>query len=426
VLLHCGFFLKLGSMKTPLPSNTGDQDLLAILDQAAIGLIVANKSGDIRHMNQMAEMMVLPLFMRTNTPPTNILKLLEMIAPGIANTIDDFPDPSGFILTQQKQTVEIEHEGELMVRHFFYSINKVSEQSFVYSFDDITNYHVAQEELARLNQEMAIDRSKFEMAAGVLHDIGNAVVGIGSHLTKARRSLEENDLETLDRLYKFLESKQTEIAQGLGDSKTKALIQLVSGLQENQNRLNESISENIREQMGITSHISDILNIQRQYVTNSETSKRAPVNLKNVIYDALSILMASIEKREISLTAQIPEEVPTFEGDRTKLIQVFINLIKNALDAIDETNQADKTLKISLKEAEQKLHVDIIDSGIGFDEKQGERLFERGFTTKENGSGIGLSSSKSVIESHNGEFSIKSQGLGTGAHVSVIIPLQNH
>ncbi len=145
-----------------------DPDLLIILDQAAIGLIVANKKGDIRHMNQMAKMMVMPMFMQTNIPPDNIVKLLELIAPGIAETIEAFPEPSGFILTQQKQTVQIEHEGQLIVRHFFYSINKVSEQSFVYSFDDITNYHNAQEELARLNQEMAIDRSKFEMAAGVL------------------------------------------------------------------------------------------------------------------------------------------------------------------------------------------------------------------------------------------------------------------
>ena len=95
-------------MKTP-QSKPSDQDLLSILDQAAIGLIVANKAGDIRHMNQMAEMMVMPLFMQTGMPPENILGLLEMIAPGIANTINDFPENSGFILTQQKQTVQLEH-----------------------------------------------------------------------------------------------------------------------------------------------------------------------------------------------------------------------------------------------------------------------------------------------------------------------------
>lgn len=409
-------------MKTPR-NNMADQDLLTILDQAAVGLIVANQSGDIRHMNQMAEMMVLPLYQRAGLAPTNILKLLEMIAPGIAKKIDDYPNESGFIINQQKQTVEMEHQGEKMVRHFFYSINKVSAQSYVYSFDDITYYHVAQEEVARLNQEMAIDRSKFEMAAGVLHDIGNAVVGIGSHLTKARRSLEENDLGTLQKLQLFLETKKAEIAQGLGEQKTNALISLVSGLHENQTNLNESLNQNIKEQMGITSHISDIPNIQRQYVTNTEGSKRAPVNLKNVLYDALAILMASIEKREIELTAKIPDEIPTFEGDRTKLIQVFINLIKNALDAIDESDVKPKTLSIIVDIQETQLSVEIKDSGIGFNPKDGERLLERGFTTKQSGTGIGLATSASVIESHNGTLSINSDGPGLGATVMVNIPL---
>jgi nitrogen fixation/metabolism regulation signal transduction histidine kinase len=119
-------------------------DLLAVIQQAAIGLIVANKEGDIKHMNDMAEQMVMPLFMQTGVKADNIVNLLELIAPGIAKKINEFPNESGFILTQQKQTVEIEHEGQQIVRHFFYSINKVSEESVVFSFDDITNYHVAQ------------------------------------------------------------------------------------------------------------------------------------------------------------------------------------------------------------------------------------------------------------------------------------------
>lgn len=216
------------SQKSPNDS----QDLLAVILQAAIGLIVANKSGDIRHMNQMAEMMVMPLFKRAQVAPTNILTLLEMIAPGVANKVESFPEPQGFVITQQKQTVEMEHEGQKMVRHFFFSINKVSDASIVYSFDDITNYHEAQEEVARLNQEVAIDRSKFEMAAGVLHDIGNGVVGFGSQHTKIRRSLEENDLETLAKLKKFLEAQVGKLAEGIGEAKTKALISLEDGLRE--------------------------------------------------------------------------------------------------------------------------------------------------------------------------------------------------
>jgi len=395
--------------------ENAQNDLLAVIQQAAIGLIVADKAGRIKHMNQMAEQMVMPLFMQTGLEPNNIVNLLEMIAPGIAEKINDFPEKSGYILTQQKQTVELEHEGQKMVRHFFYSINKVSEESVVFSFDDITNYHESQEELSRLNQEMAIDRSKFEMAAGVLHDIGNAAVGIGSHLSRSKKMIAENDQSTLMKLEKFLSSQEKEISTAIGEAKAKALIDLVQGLVVNQDTLIKGLETTIREQMGITSHISDILNIQRQYITTGESRPRESVSLRGVIYDALAILLASIEKRDIEIVSDLPENISSFIGDRTKLIQIVINLIKNAVDAIDNNPKGPKKLEIKLSETADVIKLMIKDSGEGFDEETQKSIFTRGFTTKEQGMGIGLSTGKTVAESHNGDLKITSEGKGKGA-----------
>lgn len=390
-------------------------DLLAIIQQAAIGLIVANKAGDIKHMNQMAEQMVMPLFMQTHLPANNIVNLLEMIAPGIAKKIDEFPQESGYILTQQKQTVELEHEDQVMVRHFFYSINKVSEESIVFSFDDITNYHESQEELSRVSQEMAIDKSKFEMAAGVLHDIGNAVVGIGSHLSRSKKLISDYDSSTLVKLEKFLKAHSQQFGEAIGAAKAKALVDLVQGLITNQNELIGGLETTVREQMGITSHISDILNIQRQYITTGEARARELVNLRGVVYDALAILLASIEKREIEITSDLPENVPSFIGDRTKLIQIVINLIKNAIEAIDNNHEGPKTLEIKLSETDTIVQLLIKDSGEGFDANTEAKIFERGFTTKAQGMGIGLASGKNVAESHNGDLKLISEGKGKGA-----------
>lgn len=398
-----------------MQSTNSQNDLLAVIQQAAIGLIVADKNGSIKHMNQMAEQMVMPLFMQTELMPDNIVNLLEMIAPGIAKTIQEFPDESGFIITQQKQTVELEHEGQSMIRHFFYSINKVSEDSVVFSFDDITNYHEAQEELSRMNQEMAIDKSKFEMAAGVLHDIGNAVVGIGSHLTRAKKMLGEYDQGTLTKLEKFLQSHQSQFSEAIGEAKANALVQLVQGLVSNQTDLITGLETTIKEQMGITSHISDILNIQRQYITTGEARPREAVNLRGVVYDALAILLASIEKREIEIKSELPEKISSFIGDRTKLIQIVLNLIKNAIDAIDNNPDGPKTLEIKLSETADQVQLLVKDSGEGFEADTKEKLFERGFTTKAQGMGIGLASGKMVAESHNGDLSLSSEGKGKGA-----------
>lgn len=390
-------------------------DLLAVIQQAAIGLIVANKEGDIKHMNDMAEQMVMPLFMQTGVKPDNIVNLLELIAPGIAKKIHEFPNEPGFILTQQKQTVEIQHEGELIVRHFFYSINKVSEESVVFSFDDITNYHEAQEQLSKANQELAIDKSKFEMAAGVLHDIGNAVVGIGSHLSRSKKLVAENDLNTLNKLHKFLQDHQDQFSSTIGEPKAKALVDLVHGIITNQTKLFEGLETAIREQMGITSHINDILNIQRQYVATGESRPREQVNLRSVVYDALAILLASIEKREINIKSDLPDGLSSFVGDRTKLIQIVINLIKNAIDAIDMNPDGSKQLEIKLAEDDVYIILIVSDSGEGFENEIKESLFKRGFTTKEQGMGVGLSTGKEIAASHGGDLFLTSEGKGKGA-----------
>lgn len=74
-----------------------------------------------------------------------------------------------------------------------------------------------------------------------------------------------------------------------------------------------------------------------------------------MVYDALAILLASFEKRSIKINSNIPEEVPTFLGDRTKLIQVVLNLLKNAIDAIDDNPKSDKNLGLVLKAEQEKI-----------------------------------------------------------------------
>jgi signal transduction histidine kinase len=225
----------------------------------------------------------------------------------------------------------------------------------------------------------------------------------------------ENDQGTLIKLEKFLSSQEKELGTAIGDAKAHALVDLVQGLVVNQDKLIKGLETTIREQMGITSHISDILNIQRQYIATGESRPRESVNLRGVIYDALAILLASIEKREIEIVSDLPENISSFIGDRTKLIQIVINLIKNAVDAIDNNPEGKKKLEIILSETTNRIKLTVRDSGEGFDPATKEKMFTRGFTTKEQGMGIGLASGKSVAESHNGDLVISSEGKGKGA-----------
>jgi signal transduction histidine kinase len=126
------------------------------------------------------------------------------------------------------------------------------------------------------------------------------------------------------------------------------------------------------------------------------------------------MLLASIDKRAIRVSMDIAMDVPVIMGDHTKLMQVVLNLLKNSIEAIP-LNAAEKTISIRLYAQEGLLILEVQDSGNGFDETTAGRLFERGFTTKSTGSGLGLNNCRAIIESHSGTIGISSKGIGNGA-----------
>jgi signal transduction histidine kinase len=132
----------------------------------------------------------------------------------------------------------------------------------------------------------------------------------------------------------------------------------------------------------------------------------------------MSMLLASIEKRSINVTINVPEVLPVIMGDHTRLMQVILNLLKNSIEAIDIT-AVEKTISLSVSIQADMLVMEVRDNGHGFDEKTGGQVFERGFTTKASGSGLGLSNCRAIIESHEGTFDISSEGFGKGAQATI-------
>jgi signal transduction histidine kinase len=95
-------------------------------------------------------------------------------------------------------------------------------------------------------------------------------------------------------------------------------------------------------------------------------------------------------------------------------MQVVLNILKNSIEAID-INAEEKHISIVVKVNNETISVKVQDSGHGFDEETGRKLFIRGFTTKASGTGLGLNNCKTIIESHEGTIEITSDGFGKGA-----------
>ncbi|MFD0752310.1 ATP-binding protein [Mucilaginibacter calamicampi] len=286
------------------------------------------------------------------------------------------------------------------------------------------------EELTKLNEQLtlqkeqetekAIAQGKFEIASEILHDIGNALVGFGAYLNRINRILEKGNLKAVTNLSLFIGNQQGVLANALGADKANALLALTEGIAKTQTENNAEFSASVNELLNITAHIQEILNIQRQFVAGREgQQQRKPVNLVNIISDCRSMLLASLEKKRIKLHANIAPGTFIIKGDHTKLMQVILNVLKNSVEAID-MEADEKDINISLRADGTLIELKVKDNGKGFSPETGARLFERGFTTKSNGTGLGLYNCRSIIESHAGEFNIASPGVDHGAEVNIV------
>lgn len=278
------------------------------------------------------------------------------------------------------------------------------------------------EELAKQKEqelEKAIAQGKFEIASEVLHDIGNAMVGFGSHLNRINRSLEQNNLDTIKNLSLFLKGQQPAISNVIGVDKAAALVTITEGIAKTQAINHEEISTSVKDLLNIISHIQEILNIQRQLVRgHGGVHERKPVNLINIIEDCKAMLFASLDKKNVQFKTSIQPGNYIIKGDHTKLMQVILNVFKNSVEAID-LNAEEKKISLAMQSIDNIIELTVTDNGQGFDTETSSRFFERGFTTKKTGTGLGLYNCRSIVESHAGSFEIKSEGPGLGAAITI-------
>ncbi|MEO1382637.1 MAG: HAMP domain-containing sensor histidine kinase, partial [Bacteroidota bacterium] len=205
------------------------------------------------------------------------------------------------------------------------------------------------------------------------------------------------------------------------------LLKFISALRESLTHRQADYQDITQQMADTTSHVQDILNIQRHYVKGKTRGERAPIELRHVIDDALAMQERGIEKRGIFISKNLPIDLPPIKGDKTKLIQVLVNIFKNAGEAFDEVEEkGEKRLEINLTqdEASTQLVLRVKDNAIGFAPEQGEIFFQKGITSKNMGSGFGLHNCRQIVETHQGSISMHSEGAGKGATVIMTLPYE--
>jgi len=140
-------------------------------------------------------------------------------------------------------------------------------------------------------------------------------------------------------------------------------------------------------------------------ITKKEHRTTAPLSLNELIRDVLTLVEAELQSYHIAVRTTLNETIPEVLADRVQLQQVMLNLIKNAIEAMSFVADSSRVLHLKTElDSSQNIVVSVQDTGTGIGPENIERIFNRFFTTKTQGMGMGLAICRSIIEAHNGRL----------------------
>jgi signal transduction histidine kinase len=163
---------------------------------------------------------------------------------------------------------------------------------------------------------------------------------------------------------------------------------------------------------------SEIINRLRSLYKKAP-SKRELVAINGVIGEMARMLRGEAREHGVSIRTDLKDDLPMTVADRVQLQQVFMNLMLNGIEAMKDTGGV-LTVKSRLRDDGQ-IHISVNDTGPGLPAGNADRIFDAFFTTKPQGSGMGLAISKSIVESHGGSIWASGDS-GRGATFHLTLP----
>jgi C4-dicarboxylate-specific signal transduction histidine kinase len=151
--------------------------------------------------------------------------------------------------------------------------------------------------------------------------------------------------------------------------------------------------------------------------------QRTMVSVANIIEESLIFLQNELQAAAVSVSLDLAPSLPLLPGDRIQLQQVIVNLAINAVQAMAQSESAQRKLLIRVELADPWISCTFEDSGPGIDPKYLGQLFRSFFTTKDTGMGMGLPVCRSIIEAHEGELQADNNSTLGGARFSFQLPL---
>jgi PAS domain S-box-containing protein len=271
------------------------------------------------------------------------------------------------LIGHQTEFMGTRKNGERFPLSISFSLSEIEDQIFFTGLiRDLTETKILEEQVAKSERLAAVG----QLVAEITHEIKNPLIMIGGFAQQLARTIQ--------------------------DEKSRSKLKIIS---DEIQRLEELIME-LREIYRPPDHTFE------------------PIDLKAMLQDIYSLSKENFESRQVRLKLEMSPSPLLVKGDPVKLKQVLLNLINNAVEAMEEGG----VLEIQGRHVEDKVRIIIADNGPGIPPEDQKKLFTPFFTTKRKGTGLGLIVSKKIIEDHpGGSLDLESEA-GKGTTVRITLP----
>ena len=363
----------------------GEERFRRVVEAAPNAMIMVNQEGQITLANQQAE--------KTFGYPREELlgRPIEMLVPERVRSghrgfrHDYLCDPQARPMGAGRELFGRRKDGsEVPVEIGLSPIHTSKGLLVLASIVDITERKLAELEAARQRHDLAhLARvtALGELSSSLAHELTHPLTAILSNAQAAQRFLADDDVD----------------------------------LDEVREILNDIVTQDQRA--------GEVIHGLRLMLKKGELQEHCDdVDLNEVIRDVVNLMRSDLINRNVTVDTDLAQNLPAITGDRVQLQQVLLNLALNGCEAMADYNSSERRLLIASQWENGAVRISVADCGSGIPEKNMEQVFERFFTTKKEGMGLGLSVCRTIIDAHRGKiWATNNAGCGATFHFSLPI-----
>jgi PAS domain S-box-containing protein len=293
-------------------------------------------------------------------------------------------------------------------------------------------YDVTQEQTIALELEKArrtlLDTSRqagmAEIATGVLHNVGNVLTSLNVSADVLGKGLRHSKFETLNKLAALMHEHVDDLGNFIvNDPKGRRVPEFLDSLSKHMLEERDRLTRELASLQQNIDHIKEIITMQQAYATMAGVVE--PLDSGALVEDALRMNAGALVRHSVSVVREF-HPVPRVRGEKAKVLQILVNLIRNAKYACDDGGAADKIMTLRIKPGDPgRVLIIVQDNGIGIAPENMDRLFQHGFTTRSAGHGFGLHSARQAAADMQGTLTAESKGPGKGATFTLNLPVIN-